>query len=109
MDVRIFTQDDVRQLLKMPRAIELMRDAFAALSAGRIESPIRTTLTNDHGTVLYKPAWSAAHSLFCAKVVSVFPGNADKGLPVTPGIIVLNDGQTGMPVGLLEAGFLTSL
>ncbi|MCP4785251.1 MAG: ornithine cyclodeaminase [Fuerstiella sp.] len=109
MDVQVFTRDDVRHLLKMPRAIELMRDAFAALSAGRIESPIRTTLTNDHGTVLYKPAWSAAQSLFCAKVVSVFPGNADKELPVTPGIIVLNDGQTGMPVGLLEAGFLTSL
>jgi ornithine cyclodeaminase len=109
MDVRIFTQDDVRHLLKMPRAIELMRDAFSALSAGRIDSPVRTVLTNDHGTVLYKPAWSAAQKLFCAKVVSVFPGNADKDLPVTPGIIVLNDGQTGMPVALMEAGFLTSL
>ncbi|MCP4175278.1 MAG: ornithine cyclodeaminase [Fuerstiella sp.] len=109
MDVRIFTRDDVRHLLKMPRAIELMRDAFAALSSGRIESPIRTTLTNDHGTVLYKPTWSAAQNLFCAKVVSVFPGNAHKDLPVTPGIIVLNNGETGMPVALMEAGFLTSL
>lgn len=109
MDVRIFTQDDVRHLLKMPRAIELMREAFAALSTGRIDSPIRTVLTNNHGTVLYKPAYSAAQSLFCAKVVSVFPGNADKGLPVTPGIIILNDGETGLPVGLMEAGFLTSL
>ena len=109
MDVRIFTQDDVRHLLKMPRAIELMRDAFAALSSGRIDSPIRTVLTNDHGTVLYKPAFSEAQSLFCAKVVSVFPGNADRDLPVTPGIIVLNDGETGMPVALMEAGLLTSL
>ena len=98
MDVRIFTQDDVRHFLKMPRAIELMRDAFAALSCGRIDSPVRTVLTSNHGTVLYKPAFSEAQSLFCAKVVSVFPGNADRELPVTPGIIVLNDGETGMPV-----------
>jgi len=109
MDVRIFTQDDVRHLLKMPRAIELMRDAFAALSTGEIDSPIRTVLTNEHGTVLYKPAWSAVQNVFCAKVVSVFPGNADKGLPVTPALIVVNDGETGMPVSLMEAGFLTSL
>jgi len=109
MEVRIFTKADIETTLSMPRAIELMRDAFVGLSAGRVESPVRTMLTNDHGTVLYKPAWSAADNIFCAKIVSVFPGNVDRKLPVTPGIIVINDGVTGMPVALMEAGYITSL
>lgn len=93
----------------MTRAIELMRGAFTDLSAEKVDSPVRTVITNDAGTVLYKPAYSAAENIFCVKVVSVFAGNADRGLPVTPGIIVVNDGETGMPVALMEAGFLTAL
>ena len=109
MDVRIFTKQDIASLLSMPRAIELMRSAFADLSAGKVDSPVRTILTNEAGTVLYKPAYSAANNIFCAKVVSVFAGNVERGLPVTPGLIVVNDGETGMPVALMEAGYLTSL
>lgn len=109
MEVRVFTKADIKAALGMPRAIELMRHAFAGLSAGKVESPVRTVLTNGGGTVLYKPAWSNADNIFCAKIVSVFQGNADRGLPVTPGIIIVNDGETGMPVALMEAGYLTSL
>ena len=66
----------------MPRVIELMRDAYAALSKGEVEVPLRTALTNEKGTVLYKPAYSGSAEIFCAKVVSVFPDNASKGLDV---------------------------
>lgn len=93
----------------MPRAIELMREAFTALSAGEVDSPLRTALVNDKGTVLYKPAYSDVAGIFCAKVVSVFSENANNGLPVTPGIIVVNSAETGMPVALVEAGYLTAL
>ena len=109
MKVQFFTAEEIRNTLTMPRAIELMRGAFARLSAGKVDSPVRTVLTNESGTVLYKPAFSASENLFCAKVVSVFPGNAKQSLPVTPGIIVVNDGETGMPIALLEAGYLTAL
>ena len=109
MKVRIVTAAEIESLLSMPRAIELMRSAFADLSNGRVESPVRTMLNNDDGTVLYKPAYSPGENIFCAKIVSVFVGNAQKGMPVTPGIIVLNDGETGMPIALLEAGYLTAL
>jgi ornithine cyclodeaminase len=33
----------------------------------------------------------------------------NKNLPVTPGIIIVNSAETGMPVALVEAGYLTSL
>ena len=55
MDVRVLTKQNIERTLSMPRAIELMRSAFADLSAGKVDSPVRTGLTNDAGTVPYKP------------------------------------------------------
>ncbi|MGJ8655787.1 MAG: ornithine cyclodeaminase family protein [Akkermansiaceae bacterium] len=109
MNLNLIDKDTVKACLSMPRAIELMRDAFVALSAGEVDSPLRTALVNDAGTVLYKPAYSEAAGIFCAKVVSVFSDNVNKNLPVTPGIIIVNSAETGMPVALVEAGYLTSL
>lgn len=86
-----------------------MREAFCALSAGEVDSPLRTVLVNKNGTVLYKPAYSDVAGIFCAKVVSVFADNVEKGLPVIPGLIIVNSGETGMPIALVEAGYLTSL
>jgi len=43
------------------------------------------------------------------KLVSLFPDNPAKGLPVLMGVVVLNDGQTGKPKALLDGAMLTSL
>ncbi|MFC4993668.1 ornithine cyclodeaminase family protein [Rubritalea tangerina] len=109
MEIRLIGAEVIEGCLGMPRTIELMEDAFRALSEGGVQSPLRTAITNGEGTVLYKPAYSEAAGIFCVKVVSVFSGNAALGLPVTPGIIVINSEETGMPLAVLEAGYLTSL
>ncbi len=109
MKLRLIDKETVKANLTMHRAIELMRDAFIALSSGDVASPLRTALVNGKGTVLYKPAYSDVAGIFCAKVVSVFGDNVNKNLPVTPGIIIVNSAETGMPVALVEAGYLTSL
>lgn len=109
MDIRIIGSEVVSACLDMPRAIDLMAMAYVDLTEGNLMSPLRSAITNDRGTVLYKPAYSDTSGIFCVKVVSVFPDNAQNGLPVTPGIIVINSSETGMPLAVLEAGYLTSL
>ena len=56
MQIRLLNQEDIRLALSMNRAIELMTDAFAALSQGTIEVPVRTNIVSESGTMLYKPA-----------------------------------------------------
>tara|TARA_R110000850_G_scaffold4600_4_gene20459 strand:- start:409 stop:1377 length:969 start_codon:yes stop_codon:yes gene_type:complete len=109
MKLSVISAEVVAGALKMPRVIELMRDAYTALSKGEVEVPLRTALTNEKGTVLYKPAYSELAGIFCAKVVSVFPDNANKGLDVCPGVIIANSAETGMPIAMVEASYLTSL
>lgn len=109
MKLRLINQQVVDQCLTMEKTIELMELGYRELSAERVDVPLRTALVNDKGVVLYKPAYSDAAQIFCAKVVSVFKGNVDLGLPVTPGVIIVNNASTGMPEAILEAGYLTAL
>lgn len=109
MKLRLLTGDDVRRCLQMPRAIELMGEAFAALSAGTVTVPQRMKIGSDAGTMLYKPAVSSPLNVFVMKSVSVFPGNVTRQLPVTTGLLLVNDAATGMPLALMEAEYLTAL
>ena len=54
----ILSAADVRALVPMEEAIRLMGIAFAELSAGRAQSPLRTPLHNDQlgGVTLFMPA-----------------------------------------------------
>lgn len=109
MRLRLLSQNDIRQSLSMGRAIELMQDAFIALTQGAIQVPVRTNISNAAGSMLYKPALMPASNIFGLKVVSIFPGNADRELPVTTGLMLVNDSSTGLPLALMDAQYLTAL
>ncbi len=109
MKIRLLSQQDVRQSINMTQAISLMEEAFTSLSLGTIHAPVRTNLSNDVGTMLYKPASLPSQRIFGLKVVSTFPGNASQGLPVTTGLMIVNDSMTGLPVALMDAEYLTAL
>ena len=54
----VLTRSQIRELVPMPDAIELMKVAFAELSAGRTISPLRTviSLPDREGDALFMPA-----------------------------------------------------
>lgn len=109
LKLRLITGPEMRQCLGMPRAIDLMHQAFAALSQGEVTAPQRTKISSDQGTMLYKPALLPAAGIFVVKSVSVFPGNVTQKLPVTTGILLVNDATTGLPLALMDAEYLTAL
>jgi ornithine cyclodeaminase len=44
-----------------------------------------------------------------AKIVSVFPENPERGLPLIHAVVVVVDAETGRPVALMDGTFLTAL
>lgn len=95
----------------MPKAIGLMREAFVQISNRSATVPVRTALpaSDGKGVVLYMPAYTPGYNLFGVKMVSAFADNAAKSLPVIQGKMLVMDGTTGSPKGLLDAEYLTSL
>lgn len=107
----ILSAADVRELVPMSEAIRLMGIAFAELSAGRAQSPLRTPLPDaERGAVsLYMPAAVPALGGLGLKVVSVYPTNAARGLPTILALVTLLDAETGQPLAILDGTFLTAL
>ena len=95
----------------MAEAIELMKVAFAELSAGRAVSPLRTVIevNADPSSMLVMPAYVPAASALGLKVVSFFGGNPTRGLPTIHALVCLIDHETGTPLGVMEGGYLTAL
>ena len=48
-------------------------------------------------------------SLAVLKTVGVSPGNTARGLPHIGGVIVVHDGESGMPIAILDAGHITAV
>ncbi|MEE9245621.1 MAG: NAD(P)-binding domain-containing protein [Gemmatimonadota bacterium] len=109
MLLRVLSADDVRQALPMTDAIEAMRGAFMALATGRAALPQRIVLRLPaHDAVsLFMPA--RVEGALGAKIISVFPGNARRGLPLVHGMVALLDDETGRPTALLDGGALTAI
>jgi ornithine cyclodeaminase/alanine dehydrogenase-like protein (mu-crystallin family) len=59
--------------------------------------------------LLTMPSAVAKPPALGAKIVSVFRGNAARGLPTVNSIYVLSEYDTGMPLAIMDGGYLTAL
>jgi ornithine cyclodeaminase/alanine dehydrogenase-like protein (mu-crystallin family) len=109
------TGAEIRELVPMRDAIELMKSVFAANSRGETISPLRTPINmpDGSGVVLFMPAFvpssATAPAAAGSKIVSVFAGNRELGLPTINAIVIMVDPATGQPLGLLEGATITAL
>lgn len=109
MHLRILSAADVRAALPMPAAIEAMREAFAQLTQGRAEVPLRTPVHTPAGVTLFMPGYLAGSGDLAQKIVSIYPDNQALGLPVINGLVIVLDPATGVPRAILDGGTLTAI
>lgn len=113
--LRVLSGEDVRKALPMERAIEAMKNAFAQLSSGRANLPLRTALDvpSQDGVTLFMPAYLSGadqgNGQMAVKIVSVFNHNPDKGLPLIHALVVVIDATTGAPAAVMDGAYLTAL
>jgi len=105
------TQDDVRRALPMSEAIEAVKGAFAQLSAGQADVPLRTPLDvpRHNGTTLIMPAYLSDDDAMAIKIVSVFNDNPDQDLPLIHALVVVMNAETGAPEAVMDGTYLTAL
>jgi len=109
--IRILSREDVRRALPMRQAIEAMKRAFAQLSTGQADVPLRVPLQVErhNGVTLFMPAYLAADDQMAVKIVSVFNDNPAKGLPLIHALVVVVDATTGAPAAVMDGTYLTAL
>jgi len=104
--------ETIRGTLDLPRAVDCMRAALVAQSAGECDTPMPMHLgiPAESAEVHVKSSYRRGGRFFAVKVATGFPKNATRGLSVGDGFVVLMSAGTGAPVALFEdGGYLTDL
>ncbi len=111
MRVEVIDAERVRALLPMRECINVMGEAMAAASGGQVAMPPRMFLPVDgHGRQFaLMPATSGVLDCYGAKILSLSPGNAARGLPTVRGEFLLFEKATGAPVAVIDAAALTAV
>jgi alanine dehydrogenase len=101
---------DVRALLSLPELIGAMESALGAFSAGQVDQPVRTAIeVRDRTFFASMPAYDGAHGILGAKLVTVFPENAARGLHTHLAAISLFDAETGELAAVMDGRYITEL
>ncbi|MEA2296680.1 MAG: hypothetical protein QOE86_4319 [Solirubrobacteraceae bacterium] len=107
----MLSQGDVEGLLDPRELIDTLATAMADLSAGRASMPNRVAalVPERQGFVAAMPGYVPSLGALTAKLVSLFPRNADGPLPTHQAVIVAFDPATGEPLALLDGTAITAL
>lgn len=115
MDVRVFSAEDVVKLLPMRDCIQVMRDALAALARGKALVPLRMVMRmpDASGFLGVMPgqidADGGRDGALGMKAVSVFPGNASRGIDTHQGAVLLFESDTGRLAALMDGATITAI
>lgn len=109
----ILNAAEVRQALPMAECIEAMKQAYAALSGGKAQVPLRMRLpvTANDGMSIFMPAFvdDAGGQALAVKIVSLFNKNPSRGLALIQAAVLVLDPETGVVEAVLEGGTLTAI
>jgi len=109
MDVLFLSKAEVERLLDPNALLDALLEGFADLTSGRIACPSRPELTvPEKGFLLPMAAWQAGKPM-TVKMVTVFAGNADKGIPSHLALICLFDPETGATLAVMDGQHITAM
>lgn len=106
---RLLTEQHVQSLLPMSDLIAAMESALARFSSGEVVQPVRTVLSVGPTKAFFgvMPAYIEGPARLGTKLVTVFNGNVQRGLPSHLATILLLDPDTGSLLAVMDGRYIT--
>lgn len=93
----------------MAEVIEVVEEAFHEKACGKTEMPPKPGVHPQSDAFIHAmPAYLAKSRVAGIKWISGFPENPKRGLPYISGLLILNDVETGFPVCVMDATWITA-
>jgi alanine dehydrogenase len=107
-EILFLNRQQVTSLLDLAELHDALAEAFCSLSSGNASVPPRTAALGPKGLLAAMPGYLKESGL-AAKLVSVFPGNHDRGLPSHQALICLFDSGSGAPLSVMDGTYITAV
>ena len=105
------SQSDVISLgLTMPEIIDTVEAAFREKGHGDVEMPPKPGIhTRADAFIHAMPAYIKKTRAAGVKWIAGYPENTARGLPYISGLLILNDPDTGLPLAVMDAAWITAM
>ena len=95
--------------LSMAEVVDALDDMFKEKGEGRVEMPPKPGIhTRKDAFIHAMPAYIPSLRSAGMKWISGFPENQEMGLPYITGLLILNDPETGIPIAVMDATWITA-
>lgn len=104
------SRDDIEKLaLPIDQIITALEQMFREKGQGRTEMPPKPGIhTRPDAFIHAMPAYIPSLGAAGIKWISGYPENHRQGLPYITGLLILNDPETGLPLAVMDATWLTA-
>lgn len=110
LNILYLSRKDVENVaLSMAEIIAALESMFKEKGEGRVEMPPKPGIHTRHNAFIHAmPAYIPNLASAGMKWVSGYPDNQAKGLPYITGLLILNDPETGIPMAVMDATWITA-
>ncbi|MDF2066553.1 ornithine cyclodeaminase family protein [Bacillus sp. Cr_A10] len=110
-EFRVLSNEIVKQVLKVNQVIDLVETVYKSKSESKTETwpTIFYDFEPGKADMDIKSGFLKSEKLFGHKTVTWFGENEEKGIPTLIGLIVVFDAETGKPLGITDASFITGI
>lgn len=109
-EVLYLSRKDVESMdLPMSEVINALETMFKEKGEGRVEMPPKPGIhTRKDAFIHAMPAYIPSLDSAGMKWISGYPDNQKKNLPYISGLLILNDPETGIPITVMDATWITA-
>lgn len=109
--IKVLSRTDLVEILELTKVIDGVEAVYKAKAEGNVAAWPLVEHHFGNGAVADIRSGGAFGdiSIHGAKLLNNFPENAKNNLPVFTGVLMAFDSNTGLPMGIMDASYITSL
>lgn len=97
---------DIEKTVDLNGMMDQIEEAYRIFGNGEFYMPERPVITHENQTLIYMPCFTKES--LGTKMLTIFPDNAQLGLPSIDGLVFLNDPKTGKPIAIMDGQAVTA-
>ena len=112
MSVLILTREQVQSVIDMREVLEKVRGVYQLKSKGEsvIWPLVNYEFPQENAAMDIRSGYVMGdEQLHGLKMLNNFPANTEKGLPPFNGLMMVYDSNTGIPIGIMDASYITCM